>query len=448
MWWLLVVNLGFFLCAFAEDIDFDGGSTNMKIPKKKFVNNNVPVVGNFSADYVKNHLDIVEQMLAKREMSRMDKLLQSLQKQNYEIQGFYHTSTWRGFWKDVVSEQLYLLDGRRKFPQKKMKVTHNTTERGIWEEEIFIPDYASYEWDQSTNNNPQYYTSLLNISTGLYMNIVGEQKSDYDTMKTFVNSLKLKHGNKITFNFNETIGRGVYHGAKPEEQYIYGNNTELSTGEYSTIQKLHAYCKQKSLIEKKKAIVYYFHSKGSCCQKSSENDYQTPNPVATWREYMNTMNLEFPSICLRSIFHKKYFTCGVENQDAHYSGNYWYADCDHVALLPPIPTRWDYTAAEFFIHYFSHDFHLRRLVGFQCGYSIHNCGVNLYDFECSRERFREKLVKSTMFKLMSNPVHTKLQRQPPLDETQAVTKCRNFLNQNKDKSLSYLQAQEQVKQII
>ena len=34
---------------------------------------------------------------------------------------------------------------------------------------------------------------------------------------------------------------------------------------------------------------------------------------------MNAFNIEFPSICLRALL-KGYNTCGVENQDAHYSG--------------------------------------------------------------------------------------------------------------------------------
>ena len=47
---------------------------------------------------------------------------------------------------------------------------------------------------------------------------------------------------------------------------------------------------------------------------------------------MNAFNIEFPSICLRALL-KGYNTCGVENQDAHYSGNFWWADCEHIASL-------------------------------------------------------------------------------------------------------------------
>ena len=62
-----------------------------------------------------------------------------------------------------------------------------------------------------------------------------------------------------------------------------------------------------------KAVVYYFHSKGGCCSRKQA----AFNPVASWREAMNTFNLEYPSICLRAML-EGYPTCGFEYQDAHY----------------------------------------------------------------------------------------------------------------------------------
>jgi hypothetical protein len=438
MKWILFLCLSWCLLSSGQDANPIEGKGKMGKKKGSHLHappgaspaSSIPV--NFTAEYVKYQLDIVEQQLALREMSRMDRLLQTMQKQQIEIHGFYHTSTWRTFWKHVVSEQLYILDGKRKFPQKKKK-TGKTAADGS-PEEIFIPDYASYEWEDHFQPN-HAYTSLLNISTGLYLNIAGPTKDDYKKMEDMIASLKLKNRHKIQLNYNQTIGRNVYHSAKGEEKARLDANMELSDGEFSTIQKLHAYCKQKSLVEKKKAIVFYMHSKGSCCQKEAGQDYTIQNPVAAWREYMNTMNLEFPSICLRAIVGKKYLTCGVENQDAHYSGNYWWADCDHVALLPPIPSRFEYTAAEFFILNFHDDFHVKKQLGFRCGYSIHNCGLNLYDNECSRERFRDRLIKSVMYKLMPNNVYPKEDH---------LARCRDFVGQKK----LYRQAADEVRKIL
>jgi hypothetical protein len=34
-------------------------------------------------------------------------------------------------------------------------------------------------------------------------------------------------------------------------------------------------------------------------------------------------------------------TCGMEYQDAHYSGNFYWAHCDHIASLPRLHNRFD-----------------------------------------------------------------------------------------------------------
>ena len=104
------------------------------------------------------------------------------------------------------------------------------------------------------------------------------------------------------------------------------------------------------------------------------------NPVASWRELMNTFNIEFPSVCLRAlmdgyrsvclpaylsvsyciftllystavhitsvltfssrIFHR-HSACGVELQEGHFSGNFYWARCDHIAALPPLDSKYD-----------------------------------------------------------------------------------------------------------
>ena len=62
--------------------------------------------------------------------------------------------------------------------------------------------------------------------------------------------------------------------------------------------------------------------KCECCKDRSSCPCCMPE--ASWREGMNTFNLEFPSICARAIIRHGYSACGIENQDAHYSGNFWY----------------------------------------------------------------------------------------------------------------------------
>eukprot|EP01031_Cornospumella_fuschlensis_P039386 gene39386-47944_t len=328
----------------------------------------------------------IERSILYREMQRSDQaynLLKSVHGYDH-IQGFYHTSKWRTFWKEVISEQLLLLDGRRPVPEKNVERYTNV-----------IP------WDTE-----HYYTSLLNMSRGLYLNVVGPDKSHMEEVSKYVDSLGLRFRDKIHINFNRTIGRYQYDSGKPEQKKIWDSDNNLSSGEYSTIMTLRDYCIDQ-VKSGKKTLVYYIQSKGQCCQRNVTKGTPPQNEgVSAWREYMNTFSVEFPSICMRALA-KGYLACGVENQDMHFSGNYWYADCHHVAQLMPLKKRWDFGEPEYFVLRFHDDFGLARLLGFQCGYSIFNCGVNLYDVACSRDRYRERLNKYIHFKIGPNNVKGK-----------------------------------------
>lgn len=327
----------------------------------------------------------IERSIMTREKQRVDQLVTTLRNvHGYDnIQGFYHTSRWRKYWKEVISEQLYLLDGRRPIPEKN------------------YPRYTNkIPWDMENR-----YTSLLNISTGLFLNIVGDDESHKKDVINFVQSLDLVDAKKIQFNFNRTITRYRYDSAKGDKRKALDDDPQLSCGEYSTIMQMRDYCIDQ-VRAGKRSLVYYMHSKGQCCQRNATDVPPQNDGVTAWREYMNAMIVEFPSICLRAMM-KGYLACGVENQDMHYSGNYWWADCSHVAQLPPLKSRWDFGAPEFFVLRFHEDFGLARQLGFQCGYSIFNCGVNLYDVACTRDRYRERLNKYVHFKLGPNSVKGK-----------------------------------------
>ena len=55
-------------------------------------------------------------------------------------------------------------------------------------------------------------------------------------------------------------------------------------------------------------------------QNRPNDEVQIKNKsVASWREVMNTFNIEFPSICMRAL-NDGYSTCGMEYQEALYAG--------------------------------------------------------------------------------------------------------------------------------
>jgi len=382
----------------------------------------------------------IEKILAKIEYARFQILLTRLKAQGYEIEGFYHTSKWQQHWQSVIFEQLALLDGKRKLPHKQkegsstianlLKLTspnHDPKHADYYLNQT-LP-YAAYDWDMTTS-----YTSLLNVTHNLHINIVGEKQEDYTTIKNFIQQLPLDSKDKIIYGYNQTIGRWAYNSFNDQKKKEYDAKTDLSTGEYSTITQLYQYCRKKH-EKKEKAIVYYLHNKGTCCMKDTLK-YDHSVPVANWREYMNTVNLEFPSICLRAILTKKYLACGAENQDGHYSGNYWWADCDHVAQLQPLRFKYDFGESEYFVLRGAEEFGTLRNFGFKCGYSIYNCGVNLYDNECPRWKYRNNvLLKSIPGKLLPNNVYKK-------DDW--TGKCRELMR----KDIKYWEMADEVRRVI
>lgn len=311
-----------------------------------------------------------EKKVAAKEAERFAQSTQILRAQGYEIQGFYHVSTWKDYWKQVISEQLYFLDGYRKFPANS---AHNKS------------DFSEYQW-----NFQHRYASLLNISTQLYMNVATDADSDasFYQIKAVVNSLPLRYKEKIVMHMNRTVPRYAYAHANRHKRSQLEKDTQLSEGEFGTISALVNYCQRKH-ANNEKAMVYYLHSKGSCCWKNTT----TPNPVAAWRDYMNAMNIEFPSICMRALL-KKYSACGTQNQDAHYSGNFWWADCEHIARLPVPTDRYDFMGAENFVLNAHTNSTIARYFGFQCGYSIFYYNENLYLTECPRESYFHRISRN------------------------------------------------------
>ena len=114
-------------------------------------------------------------------------------------------------------------------------------------------------------------------------------------------ALGLKHRDKIEFYFNRTLDRGSFRNLSPEERDKRQLDAELSEGEAATTLAMHDYCTNEKK-HGRAAMVFYLHNKGGCCVRRPEpakEGYR--RAVASWREVMNTFNIEFPSICLRAM---------------------------------------------------------------------------------------------------------------------------------------------------
>lgn len=199
----------------------------------------------------------IELSLVHKEFERSREIFDIARRKGYLIKGFYHTSTWKSGWKDVILQQLYLVDGRRKVPK--------LLEEGGTKK-------VKYVWDE------RRWASLLRVSTELFLNVAGEDPADMQKVRDVVSHANLRYRNKINIHFNKTIGRGTYAHSTPEKKKILDETPGISEGEYSTIAALHSYCRDIVRSEQK-SLVYYFHSKsGSSIREYLPGSYCLSSP--------------------------------------------------------------------------------------------------------------------------------------------------------------------------
>lgn len=239
-------------------------------------------------------------------------------------------------------------------------------------------------WEAEDSSVQNGTVSLLaHVDSPLYMNFAIDFQNDRNgsTMTreigSLMHSLPLRHSNRIALHHNFTVRRHAKGHEIARLESEYGGT--LTCGELSTIMALHQTC--TDLVDRgENALVFYIHSKGTCCSRSTNNP---PN----WREFMNTFIVEFPSICINALL-DGYSTCGVNYRPytnntsipPHYSGSFWWSRCDYIATLPA-PTKtegYDAYAAEWFPLTISKDFVKRRMFGDQCSKNIHDSNIYFY----------------------------------------------------------------------
>ena len=331
------------------------------------------------------------------ELQRWKEAISVAKARGISLRGFYHTSSWQTHWRDVIEEQLMTMDGRR--PANFLNGSHPMDQGKIKSGNRFTKA-ASIYWTEKR------WASVLEYANALYMNVAGPSKQDMYKIGQAVDNLGLKNRNKIILNFNKTVDRMEYRNADENRKKYLMSNKQLSAGESATTMAMHDYCRAEKAAGRK-AFVFYLHGKGGCCSRKEKTRGDGVNPVASWREVMNTFNIEFPSICMRALL-SGFSTCGMEYQDAHYSGNFYWANCDHLAALPDLNNRFDPWAVEFWELFMSPHHNHRMVFGENCAYSAHNCrGVNHYDHECYRSTYRQKIIDYVSKpQLPRNPVGT------------------------------------------
>jgi len=221
----------------------------------------------------------------------------------------------------------------------------------------------------------------------------------------FITGLSLRHRSKIEVHFNRTVPRMAYRaGDAAARAALMRLPLNVTSGEAATSSAMHEYCIRETAAGRT-AFVLYLHSKGGGWSRTTQPQ---DNPIAAWREMLNTFNIEFPSLCLRALI-DGYSTCGANLQSpAHYSGNFFWARCDHVAALSPLRNRFDPWEVELWPWYVSLDQKMRDLISENCAYSAFNLpGPDHYDREHPKSAYREKVRRYVRTaKLPRNPVST------------------------------------------
>jgi hypothetical protein len=243
----------------------------------------------------------VQRTLQTRELYHWKRAIEQVSLKNISLAGFYHVSRWAKYWREIVEEQLLIVDGRRQFGHRAESAAANQ-----------VLDW-SREW-----------VALL-AASNLTVNVVGKDTKEMHMVEHISKKLNLTHVSKLRFTYNRTIPRGEYFYSNAAQQQLLNNAVELSEGEFSTVQRLRSHC-EVAVRANQRTFVYYFHNKGGCCSRRNPK-FKRVNPVASWREAMNAFTLEYPSICLRALL-KGHPTCGFEYQDAHYR-----FDCHHMSVF-------------------------------------------------------------------------------------------------------------------
>ena len=192
--------------------------------------------------------------------------------------------------------------------------------------------------ENNINDKVEVFWHIGSLGTQLSVDIVEEQ---YLSLKSSgllskVNYVLIYVGGDI-----EPI-KTKFNSLQGGKQFIlHEKNESLSNFEFTTLSKLQNYC-----MSNPQSIVLYFHNKGA-----SRNSSMESINIKAWRKYMEHFIFNNHEDCINALKKGDFDTCGVQLTDddqPHYSGNFWFARCDYVNELPLISesVAWDRHVAE------------------------------------------------------------------------------------------------------
>lgn len=128
------------------------------------------------------------------ERSHLRRLKRRLEERNIHVAGFYHTGPAYEFWKQVLKEQLMILDGYYLIPEK--NATYSSAAHG---------DYKLLR----SKGKEQTPIGLMAIADELFIGIHGQNKSRHKVHE-YIISLNLSYADRVQFEHRNIIQRGQY----------------------------------------------------------------------------------------------------------------------------------------------------------------------------------------------------------------------------------------------
>jgi hypothetical protein len=294
------------------------------------------------------------------EVQRYASIAAAYARSGISVDVFYHASAFQEHWQEVILEQLNLLDGEYTTQNSSKLDNSKRVHKSRSPASVMA---ISRTLNMIINENPD--------KAALVRNLVEGTNLTYKNRIIYIQNNPVTPRDKFMYETNDTAQLAMI-----EAEMIEARKVNRSAGEWATLNALRDHC-QKEVSSGKNAVVLYFHSKSTCCPKHS-------SPQSDWRDLMNVFNLEFPSICLRALY-TGHSTCGVNFQFDHYSGNFWWASCNHIASLPsigdPLTSAW---RCELFL--FSVD-GARDDFARHCAYRPFHCQVNHYESRCPFNKY-------------------------------------------------------------
>lgn len=175
--------------------------------------------------------------------------------------GFYHTSTYKAFWREVIEEQLMIMDGKRNITSSSILSDQNRTPHSV--DVARNTSRVSYHWTHT-----RFSSSVFELIDHLHMTVGGSAK-EFSLVEDFVKSLFPRGHSEsnirdIKLFHNETIPRDEYEFANTTERANLDEIQHITSGEMATIYAMHDYCSEQN-TQGQLSFVLYLHNKGSCC---------------------------------------------------------------------------------------------------------------------------------------------------------------------------------------